>query len=37
MGKTSRIPAVLVRGLSLEGGEGGGQELVRPSPLDLFR
>jgi coenzyme F420-0:L-glutamate ligase/coenzyme F420-1:gamma-L-glutamate ligase len=37
MGKTSRIPAVLVRGLTLGGGEGGGQELVRPSPLDLFR
>jgi coenzyme F420-0:L-glutamate ligase/coenzyme F420-1:gamma-L-glutamate ligase len=37
MGKTSRIPAVLVRGLTLAGGEGGGRELVRPSPLDLFR
>ncbi|MGA8016404.1 MAG: coenzyme F420-0:L-glutamate ligase [Candidatus Dormiibacterota bacterium] len=37
MGKTRRIPAVVVRGLSLEGEAGSGQELVRPAELDLFR
>ena len=37
MGKTSRIPAVVVRGLTLEGRDGAGGDLVRPSSLDLFR
>jgi F420-0:gamma-glutamyl ligase len=37
MGKTSRIPAVVVRGLALEGRGGAGRDLVRPSSLDLFR
>ena len=38
MGKTRRIPAVIVRGLDeLEAAPGTGQELVRPSELDLFR
>ena len=37
MGKTRRIPAVVVRGLSLEGEPGSGRELVRPAELDLFR
>ena len=37
MGKTRRIPAVVVRGLSLEGEPGSGRQLVRPAELDLFR
>jgi coenzyme F420-0:L-glutamate ligase / coenzyme F420-1:gamma-L-glutamate ligase len=38
MGKTRRVPVVVVHGLSeLDGGFGSGQELVRPSELDLFR
>lgn len=37
MGKTRRIPAVVVRGLDLEGATGSGRELVRPAELDLFR
>jgi coenzyme F420-0:L-glutamate ligase/coenzyme F420-1:gamma-L-glutamate ligase len=37
MGKTRRIPAVVIRGLALEGPAGSGQELVRTSDLDLFR
>jgi coenzyme F420-0:L-glutamate ligase/coenzyme F420-1:gamma-L-glutamate ligase len=37
MGKTRRIPAVVVRGLGLDGEPGSGQELVRPADLDLFR
>ena len=38
MGKTRRVPAVVVHGLEvLEAVPGTGQELVRPSELDLFR
>ncbi len=37
MGKTRRIPAVLVRGLALDGATGSGRDLVRPAELDLFR
>jgi coenzyme F420-0:L-glutamate ligase/coenzyme F420-1:gamma-L-glutamate ligase len=38
MGKTRRVPVVIVRGLELfEGPPGTGQELVRPPDLDLFR
>ena len=37
MGKTRRIPAVVIRGLGLDGDAGSGQELVRPADLDLFR
>ena len=37
MGKTRRIPAVVVRGLAFGAGAGSGQELVRPADLDLFR
>jgi coenzyme F420-0:L-glutamate ligase / coenzyme F420-1:gamma-L-glutamate ligase len=38
MGKTRRVPAVVVRGLDVfEGVSGTGQELVRPQELDLFR
>lgn len=36
MGKTDRIPAVVVRGLELRG-EGTGRELIRPAGEDLFR
>ena len=36
MGKISRIPAVIVRGLDVAGG-GTGRELVMPSDRDLFR
>jgi coenzyme F420-0:L-glutamate ligase/coenzyme F420-1:gamma-L-glutamate ligase len=38
MGKTRRVPVVIVHGLDVfEGTPGNGQELVRPSELDLFR
>jgi coenzyme F420-0:L-glutamate ligase/coenzyme F420-1:gamma-L-glutamate ligase len=36
MGKTARTPAVIVRGLRLEGG-GTGRDLIRPVAEDLFR
>ena len=36
MRKTARTPAVIVRGLSLEG-RGSGRELIRPQAEDLFR
>ena len=36
MGKTARTPAVIVRGLRLEGS-GSGSDLVRPAAEDLFR
>jgi coenzyme F420-0:L-glutamate ligase/coenzyme F420-1:gamma-L-glutamate ligase len=36
MGKTARTPAVIVRGLRLEGS-GRGRDLVRPAAEDLFR
>ena len=38
MGKTRRVPAVIVHGLGeLDAAPGTGQELVRPTELDLFR
>jgi coenzyme F420-0:L-glutamate ligase/coenzyme F420-1:gamma-L-glutamate ligase len=38
MGKTRRVPVVVVHGLEMfEGDSGSGQELVRPPELDLFR
>ena len=37
MGKTRRIPAVIVRGLDLEGEPGTGRDLIRPLTRDLFR
>jgi coenzyme F420-0:L-glutamate ligase/coenzyme F420-1:gamma-L-glutamate ligase len=38
MGKTRRVPVVVVRGLDVfEGVSGTGQDLVRPHELDLFR
>lgn len=36
MGKTARLPAVIVRGVQLEGG-GSGRDLIRPVAEDLFR
>jgi len=36
MGKTARTPAVIVRGLHMQGS-GTGRELVRPAAEDLFR
>jgi coenzyme F420-0:L-glutamate ligase/coenzyme F420-1:gamma-L-glutamate ligase len=36
MGKTARSPAVIVRGLRLEGS-GSGRDLIRPHAEDLFR
>ncbi|MDE2927298.1 MAG: coenzyme F420-0:L-glutamate ligase [Acidobacteriota bacterium] len=37
MGKRRRVPAALVRGVSLEDGPGDGSSLVRPAERDLFR
>ena len=37
MGKLSRIPVVIVRGLDLEPGAGTARELIRPPERDLFR
>ncbi len=37
MGKLSRIPVVIVRGLAFEVGAGSAQELIRPPERDLFR
>jgi len=36
MGKTRRVPAVIVRGLRM-AGEGSGRQLIRPPAEDLFR
>jgi len=36
MGKTDRVPVVVVRGLELHG-EGTGREIIRPAGEDLFR
>jgi len=37
MGKASGIPAALVRGYTVPGGDGSGAQLVRPPGEDLFR
>jgi coenzyme F420-0:L-glutamate ligase/coenzyme F420-1:gamma-L-glutamate ligase len=37
MGKTRRTPAVIVRGLELQGIAGSGRDLIRPAAEDLFR
>ena len=37
MGKTERIPAVLIRGYQYEKGEGRASMLLRPPEKDLFR
>jgi len=36
MGKTDGVPAAIVRGLALPGGDGSGQDLLMPSERDLF-
>ena len=38
MGKTRRVPVVIVRGLeAFPGPPGSGHDLIRPPELDLFR
>jgi F420-0:gamma-glutamyl ligase len=37
MGKTERIPVVLIRGYQYEKGEGRTSMLLRPPEQDLFR
>ncbi len=37
MGKTARLPMVVIRGYRSEGVPGLGKDLVRPHELDLFR
>ena len=37
MGKTARVPVVVIRGYTPEGRPGTGRDLVRPAELDLFR
>jgi coenzyme F420-0:L-glutamate ligase/coenzyme F420-1:gamma-L-glutamate ligase len=37
MGKTDRVPAVIIRGYRAEGRPGTGQELIRPPEEDMFR
>jgi len=37
MGKTARVPVVVIRGYTPEGPSGTGRDLVRPADLDLFR
>jgi coenzyme F420-0:L-glutamate ligase/coenzyme F420-1:gamma-L-glutamate ligase len=37
MGKTSRVPAVVVRGWHVDALQGTGRDLLRPPELDLFR
>ena len=37
MGKTDRVPAVIIRGYRAEGEPGTGRELIRPAEEDMFR
>jgi len=37
MGKTDRVPVVVVRGFSSKSREGSGRDLIRPAEKDLFR
>ena len=37
MGKTARVPMVVIRGYRPDGPPGSGRDLVRPAELDLFR
>ncbi len=37
LGKASRVPAAIVRGVDLPPGEGSGQDLLMPRERDLFR
>jgi F420-0:gamma-glutamyl ligase len=36
MGKTGRVPAVLIRGYRVPEGDGSARELVMPPERDLF-
>ena len=36
MGKTSRVPAVVIRGYKFEAGESKATEMIRPKEEDLF-
>jgi coenzyme F420-0:L-glutamate ligase / coenzyme F420-1:gamma-L-glutamate ligase len=37
MGKTDRVPVVIIRGYRAEGEPGTGRELIRPPEEDMFR
>jgi coenzyme F420-0:L-glutamate ligase / coenzyme F420-1:gamma-L-glutamate ligase len=37
MGKTDRVPAVVIRGYRAEGEPGTGRQLIRPAEEDMFR
>jgi coenzyme F420-0:L-glutamate ligase / coenzyme F420-1:gamma-L-glutamate ligase len=37
MGKTARVPAVVIRGYRAEGDPGTGRQLIRPPEEDMFR
>jgi coenzyme F420-0:L-glutamate ligase / coenzyme F420-1:gamma-L-glutamate ligase len=37
MGKTDRVPAVVIRGYRAEGDPGTGRQLIRPAEEDMFR
>jgi coenzyme F420-0:L-glutamate ligase / coenzyme F420-1:gamma-L-glutamate ligase len=37
MGKTDRVPAVVIRGYRADGEPGSGRQLIRPPAEDLFR
>jgi coenzyme F420-0:L-glutamate ligase/coenzyme F420-1:gamma-L-glutamate ligase len=37
MGKTGRVPVVVVRGYTPPGPPGSGRDLIRPPDQDLFR
>jgi coenzyme F420-0:L-glutamate ligase / coenzyme F420-1:gamma-L-glutamate ligase len=37
MGKTDRVPAVVIRGYRAEGDAGTGRQLIRPPEEDMFR
>ena len=37
MGKTDRVPAVVIRGYRADGPPGTGRELIRPAEEDMFR
>jgi coenzyme F420-0:L-glutamate ligase/coenzyme F420-1:gamma-L-glutamate ligase len=37
MGKTDRVPAVIIRGYRAEGEPGKGRQLIRPPEEDMFR
>ena len=37
MGKTDRVPVVIIRGYRVEGEPGTGSQLIRPAGEDMFR